>query len=67
MNLADLGTFLGLTVPFIAFQLYQHHIGDMEPWRKWPAALRALFYIALVYAILLLGAPETNAFIYFQF
>jgi len=56
-----------LIPPFVAFQAYQARRDDMEPWRHWPAWGRASFYLACFYAIVLLGAPVTNAFIYFQF
>lgn len=64
---ADLGVFLTLTAPFVLFQIYQYYRDDMEPWRTWPLFVRVPFYLFLIYGIMLLGAPETNAFIYFQF
>ncbi len=54
-------------LPLVLFQLYQHRKGDLEPWRTWPTGVRVVFYVCLYLAIALLGAPETNAFIYFQF
>ncbi|MCD0459989.1 MBOAT family O-acyltransferase [Roseiconus lacunae] len=53
--------------PLILFQAYQFRQGDLEPWRHWSVPFNAVFYLALFYAIILLGVPEQNEFIYFQF
>ena len=54
-------------IPLVGFQQYQQHKNDMEPWRHWSVGVRVLFYFVLFYSIVLLGTPEKNAFIYFQF
>jgi D-alanyl-lipoteichoic acid acyltransferase DltB (MBOAT superfamily) len=54
-------------IPLTAFQIYQFRSGRMEPWVRWPLIVRVAFYLALFYAIVLIGAPETNEFLYFQF
>jgi alginate O-acetyltransferase complex protein AlgI len=56
-----------LSVPLIAFQVYQHRSGNKEPWTSWSFGLRVAFYLGLFYSIVLLGTPERNEFIYFQF
>ncbi len=54
-------------IPFTLFEIHQATSGRMEPWTRWPLAGRVACYVALFYAIVLIGAPETNAFLYFQF
>ncbi|MGB7342651.1 MAG: MBOAT family O-acyltransferase [Pirellulaceae bacterium] len=56
-----------LSLPLVAFQVYQHRRDHLEPWIQWPFALRVVFYLTLFYGIVLLGTPENNEFIYFQF
>jgi D-alanyl-lipoteichoic acid acyltransferase DltB (MBOAT superfamily) len=51
----------------VGFQLYQFAVGNMEPWRQWPLAVRVAAYLGMFYAIVLLGSPRQSAFIYFQF
>lgn len=62
----DLALTLALAVPLMLFQAMQTQRG-MEPWRGWPAFLRAAFFLMLGYGILHFRAEQTNAFIYFQF
>jgi hypothetical protein len=54
-------------LPLAAFQVYQYRRRCAEPWVAWPGWLRAGFYVALFYGIVLFGAPGSNEFIYFQF
>ena len=53
--------------PLMLLQAYQYATNDMEPWRRWPDAVKIPYYLAAFYAILLLGSPVKEAFIYFQF
>lgn len=54
-------------VPFTLFQIYQFQKANLEPWQQWPVSMRTVFYLALFYAIVFLGTPEHQEFIYFQF
>ena len=54
-------------IPLALFQLYQYYRRQLEPWTAWPWWLRAGFYLVLFYGLVLLGAPGTYDFIYFQF
>ncbi|MCC9599423.1 MBOAT family protein [Stieleria sp. JC731] len=56
-----------LALPLLLFQVYQALRKDLEPWVSWSPITRMCFYVALFYGIVLLGAPERNEFIYFQF
>jgi len=56
-----------LVGPLIVFQFYQSFSGRMEPWQTWPDIIKVPFYLFLIYAIILLGSPVKEAFIYFQF
>ncbi len=53
--------------PLLLLQIYQHLTGEMEPWRDWPEPVKVPYYVAALYAIMLLGSPVKEAFIYFQF
>ncbi|GAK50937.1 membrane bound O-acyl transferase MBOAT family protein [Candidatus Moduliflexus flocculans] len=53
--------------PLLLLQVYQYATGDMEPWRHWPEPVKVPYYVAVSYAIMLLGSPVKEAFIYFQF
>jgi len=54
-------------LPLAGFQIYQYYRRSPEPWVTWPGWIRAGFYVALFYGIVLFGAPGNNEFIYFQF
>ncbi|MFH1037226.1 MAG: MBOAT family protein [PVC group bacterium] len=54
-------------LPLAVFQIYQYYRRSPEPWVTWPWWIRAGFYVALFYGIVLFGAPGNNDFIYFQF
>jgi len=54
-------------LPLAGFQIYQYYRRSSEPWVVWPGWMRAGFYVALFYGIVLFGAPGNNEFIYFQF
>ncbi len=54
-------------LPLLIFQIYQYYRRELEPWTLWPWWLRAGFYLILFYGLVLLGAPGTYDFIYFQF
>jgi D-alanyl-lipoteichoic acid acyltransferase DltB (MBOAT superfamily) len=56
-----------LSIPLVVFQVYQHRVDDLEPWTKWAFVFRTAFYLGLFYLIVLMGTPERNEFIYFQF
>ena len=56
-----------LVVPLVVFQVYQYYKNEMEPWSRWPMLMQAIFYFVLFYLIVLFGAPQQSAFIYFQF
>ena len=60
-------TLAAAALPLAAFQIYQYRRRESEVWSSWPVWGRALFYLALFYGIVLLGAPDINEFIYFQF
>jgi len=60
-------TLAAAALPLAVFQIYQYRRRESEVWSAWPVWLRALFYLALFYGIVLLGAPDVNEFIYFQF
>ncbi len=60
-------TLSAAALPLAAFQIYQYRRRESEVWSSWPVWGRALFYLALFYGIVLLGAPDINEFIYFQF
>jgi len=53
--------------PLLLLQVYQYLTGEMEPWRHWPEPVKVPYYVAVSYAIILLGSPVKEAFIYFQF
>lgn len=57
----------GLGLSLVAFQAWHYRRADPEPWTRWPAWLRCLFYVGLFYGLVFLTAAHRNAFIYFQF
>jgi D-alanyl-lipoteichoic acid acyltransferase DltB (MBOAT superfamily) len=52
---------------FILFELFQERMKDLEPWLKWPIAVRAALCTSAVYGIALLAPEKTLGFIYFAF
>jgi len=63
----EAGQLLAFVVPFLAFEVYQYLTGDLEPWRRWPGAVRILWYVALLVLIAILVPEVQTPFIYFQF
>jgi hypothetical protein len=53
--------------PVLAMDLFQYLSRDEQILLRAPVALRAALYLAGLYAFLLFGRFESNAFIYFQF
>ncbi|MEA2875470.1 MAG: alginate O-acetyltransferase complex protein AlgI [Hyphomicrobiales bacterium] len=64
---ADAAVVAAFVIPFMCFEIYQYRTGELEPWRRWPAAVRVVFYTGLVVAIAVLKPPVSTPFIYFQF
>ena len=64
---AEAGRLAAFVIPFLAFELYQYLKGDLEPWRRWPGAVRILWYVALLVLIAILTPEVQTPFIYFQF
>ena len=64
---ADLLPLVVVGVPLVALEYAQFRSGDDEPWRRWSLPTRTVAYVAAWYALLICGAPHTQAFIYFQF
>ena len=63
----EAGQLIAFVVPFFAFEVYQYLKGDLEPWRRWPGAVRILWYVALLVLIAILVPEVQTPFIYFQF
>jgi len=53
--------------PLVLMQIAQAWSGDLFIVRRLPGWAQALFYVVCIYLIAILGAFESNAFIYFQF
>lgn len=56
-----------LALPIFIVQVLQERKGAQEIWLAWPISAQFGFYFLITALMLLVGAPKTNAFIYFQF
>lgn len=63
----EAGLVLMAALPLMAFEVYQYYRDDLEPWNRWPAWLRIVWYISLIVGIAHLMPHHPPPFIYFQF
>jgi len=67
IDLSKLLPLLYCAIPLIGFQVYQDRCDEQEIWSRWPAWVQTAWCLGLYYGIVLLEAPQTYPFYYFQF